>query len=72
MPKWLRRPSATERDALVGMLDGYQVMAERSGRAADPGLVDAQARARAAVRAIPCDLDQARRLVAEYQGRVRS
>lgn len=60
-----------ERDELRGRLDGYRVMALRTGRAADREVATVGQFAGAALQAVPCDLDAARTLVAQYQNLVR-
>jgi hypothetical protein len=55
-----------ERDELRGRLDGYRVMAGRTGRDGDPPVVELLARARAALAAVPCDVAAAAALVEQY------
>lgn len=61
-----------EREELTGLLDGYQVMAARTGRAGDREVEVTGAMARSALHAVPCDLDSARSLVTRYQALVRA
>lgn len=60
-----------ECEELRGRLDGYRAMAARTGRDTDPQVRAAAERARAAVRAMPCDLGSARTLVAHYVQLIR-
>ena len=60
-----------EREELRGRLDGYRVMAMRTGRDADHEVQIAAQLARAALQAVPCDLDSARTLVVHYSQLVR-
>jgi hypothetical protein len=57
---------------LNGRLDGYRVMAARTGRDAEPEVRQAAQVARASLQAVPCDLDAARRLVTRYSQLVRA
>lgn len=57
---------------LNGRLDGYRVMAARTGRDADREVQQAARLARACLQAVPCDLDTARRLVTRYARVVRA
>jgi len=61
-----------ERDELTGRLDGYRVMAARTARDAEPEVRAAAQSARACLRAVPCDLEAARRLVTRYTQLVRA
>ena len=61
-----------ELEELKGRLDAYRVMAARTGRDADREVAAAAQLARSAVQAVPCDLDSARALVAQYQAMVRA
>jgi hypothetical protein len=61
-----------ELEELKGRLTGYQVMAARTGRDVDRQVAAAGRLARSALQAVPCDLDAARTLVAQYQALVRA
>jgi hypothetical protein len=61
-----------EVDELKGRLDAYRVMAARTGRDADRQIAAAGQLARSAVQAVPCDLDSARTLLAQYQALLRA
>ena len=61
-----------ELDELTGRLDGYRVMAARTGRDADREVQQAARLARACLQAVPCDLDAAGRLVTRYAQLVRA
>jgi hypothetical protein len=56
---------------LAGRFDAYRVMAVRTGKDADRQLVSTGQLTRSALQAVPCDLDAARTLVAQYQTLVR-
>jgi hypothetical protein len=62
----------TELEELRGRLTGYRVMASRTGRDVDRQVAAAGQLARSALQAVPCDLDAARTLVAQYQALVRA
>jgi hypothetical protein len=61
-----------ELEELTGRLDAYRVMAARTGKDADRQVGAAAQLARSALQAVPCDLDSARTLVAQYQALVRA
>jgi hypothetical protein len=61
-----------ERDELAARLDGYRVMAARSGRSTEPRVGAAADAALAAVRTVPCDVAIARTAVRRYQDLVRA
>jgi hypothetical protein len=61
-----------ELDELTGRLAGYRVMASRTGRDTDRQVQAAAQLARSALQAVPCDLDSARTLVAQYQALLRA
>jgi hypothetical protein len=61
-----------ELEELSGRLDAYRVMAARTGKDADRQVAAAAHLARSAVQAVPCDLDSARTLVAQYQAMVHA
>jgi hypothetical protein len=59
------------RDDQRGLLDAYRDRANRAGFAEDPALTTAYLAAHAVLWSAPCDLEQAGRLVEEYQHAVR-
>ncbi|HET9654278.1 MAG TPA: hypothetical protein VFP72_02915 [Kineosporiaceae bacterium] len=61
-----------ELEELTGRLAGYRVMAARTGRDTDRQVQAAAQLARSALQAVPCDLDSARTLVAQYQALIRA
>jgi hypothetical protein len=61
-----------ELEELRGRLTGYRVMAASTGRDADRQVAAAGQLASSALQAVPCDLDAARTLVAQYQALVRA
>lgn len=60
------------RDELRGRLQAFGAKATAIGRASDPSVGAAYEAARAVLWSAPCDLDEARRLVADYQQLLRS
>lgn len=60
-----------ELEELQGRLDAYRVMASRTGKDADRQVNAAGQLARSALQAVPCDLDSARTLIAQFQALVR-
>ena len=61
-----------ELEELSGRLDAYRVMAARTGKDADRQVAAAAHLARSAVQAVPCDLDSASTLIAQYQAMVHA
>ena len=56
-----------EREELAGLLSGYQAMALRQGRAADPAVAVASGRAEQSLAATPCDIAAARLAVTTFR-----
>jgi hypothetical protein len=61
-----------ELEELQGRLAAYRVMASKTGADADHQVAAAAQLARSALQAVPCDLDSARTLVAQYQALIRA